>query len=375
MQLKKINQLFQNFDRHDIRYCHWKSNEHLGASMTADTDLDVLFDESQKEEIESIFKATNFFLFKAPWYRSYDGIADYIGIDEGTGKVIHVHTHYKLILGETGVKSFHLPWEKNILDNIIINEEFGMKCISYQMEYLLLIIRLSLKMKSNGTLSKKTMNDYQIEADWLRERYHIEEMKILTNSYFDSEEASTIIRIASVNKFAKEDFKKLRESLYKKLNKYRRFSKLRSLYRQKLLKLINLLKRVFNKLNMQLLLDRRRLMHDGVVITIMGADGSGKSTQTKEITRELKKKVDVLFMYMGSGDGSISYQRKLISAIMGLGLKTRAIFRKRKSTKTGNQINLHKDYSKTNVLKQFLISIKAVSVSFEKKTGSNELIK
>jgi hypothetical protein len=38
-----IDNLLRDFHEHEILYCHWKSNEHLQASMLADTDLDVLF--------------------------------------------------------------------------------------------------------------------------------------------------------------------------------------------------------------------------------------------------------------------------------------------------------------------------------------------
>ena len=35
---------------------HWKSNEHLGASMTGDTDLDILFDNNNKEKLIEILR-------------------------------------------------------------------------------------------------------------------------------------------------------------------------------------------------------------------------------------------------------------------------------------------------------------------------------
>ena len=71
MQLKKINQLFQNFNRHDIRYSHWKSNEHLDAAVNGDTDLDILFDKNQEQRVIEILKSNKFYLFEAVWYRKY----------------------------------------------------------------------------------------------------------------------------------------------------------------------------------------------------------------------------------------------------------------------------------------------------------------
>ena len=79
MKLKNIENLFNEMDLNEIRYCHWKSNEHLKEALEGETDLDILFDISQKALVEDIFKKNKIHLFVAPWYRRYEGIFDYIG--------------------------------------------------------------------------------------------------------------------------------------------------------------------------------------------------------------------------------------------------------------------------------------------------------
>src|SRR5690554_7520048 len=105
MALYIIKDLLSDLNSNNINYCHWKSNEHLEASVNGDTDLDVLFDENQKEQVEKILKNNNFHLFEAVWYKKYNGIVDYIGYDYKQGKTVHVHTHFRLDLGEVGIKS------------------------------------------------------------------------------------------------------------------------------------------------------------------------------------------------------------------------------------------------------------------------------
>src|SRR5690554_7566145 len=63
----------------------------------------------------------------------------------------------------------------------------------------------------------------------------------------------------------------------------------------------NVVKKRLNKIpGINFELPRRSLPNEGVVISLMGPDGAGKSTQTKLITKEFKKKVDVKFIYMRS---------------------------------------------------------------------------
>ena len=124
-RLAKISNLLSTFHSNDISYCHWKSNEHLDASMSGDTDLDILFKEDQKEKIESILNEFDFKLFHAIKQKQYKDIVDYIGIDLPSGKIIHIHTHYRLTMGEPYLKGYQFDFEDKILETRIFNEEFG----------------------------------------------------------------------------------------------------------------------------------------------------------------------------------------------------------------------------------------------------------
>ena len=55
-----LSEVVSMFNERGIRYCHWKSNEHLAAAVAADTDLDVLFDESERVPVEEVLADTGF---------------------------------------------------------------------------------------------------------------------------------------------------------------------------------------------------------------------------------------------------------------------------------------------------------------------------
>ncbi|HRO85692.1 MAG TPA: hypothetical protein PK110_12780, partial [Niabella sp.] len=349
--------------------CHWKSNEHLDAAVNGDTDLDILFDKNQEERVIETLKRNKFHLFEAVWYRKYKGILDYIGFDEEVGKIVHVHTHFNLDIGEVGIKSYHLPWESLILDNKVFDTHFNIYRSSAEVEYLLLVVRTAFKhntidSKSNLSVSKH----FNLEAGWLYDQVDPAKLKLLSSAALSNEMADLIERIRLDRQHNEKRFVSLKKLLQPYFSPHRILSPQRVGY----LKAVHLIKRMQIKLAKRLRFPakfpKRNLPHQGVILCLMGSDGAGKSTQTKEITKELSKKVDVLFMYMGSGDGPMSFQRKVISKIIKLGTSFNASGKSenKNAPKTGDA-GLKKNIPRAGLFKQLIVSIKSVSLAFEKK--------
>lgn len=375
MSLKVINKLLLDLNSNEIDYCHWKSNEHLDASMNAETDLDILFNKSQKQKVVEILESNGFHLFEAVWYKKYSGIVDYIGFDEETGKIIHLHTHFNLDMGEVGIKSYSLPWEDTILDTKIFNSEYNIYTSLPEVEFLLLVVRTALKLdpidyRLNGT----TIKHFDIEAEWLYQRTELEEIKIISNQLLGEKTTGLIAEIRLNEKYDKKLFFTLRKQLKSHFSDNRVLSRYR-VNQLKIIKIYGRLKRRFaRKLNLKVRNLRRTLPNEGVVVSLMGCDGAGKSTQTELITNELSKKVDVLFMYMGSGKGEKSFQRKSLDYIIGLKNKKK----KKESNKDKNNIindNKQEGKLKKGFKSQLLYSIRAASLAYERKSKLKKIDK
>ena len=54
---------------------------------------------------------------------------------------------------------------------------------------------------------------------------------------------------------------------------------------------------------------RRTSPRGGLIVAILGCDGSGKSSVVEEVVGSLGRKVDILPIYFGSGDGRSSVVR------------------------------------------------------------------
>ena len=198
-KLSQIKLLFDTLHKNDIMYCHWKSNQHLNASMTGTTDLDILFCEKQKVKIESILNNLGFKLFNAIKQKHYKDIVDFIGLDLETGKVIHLHTHYRLTLGEPYLKGYQLEFEEKILESRVFNEDFGIYCVHPAFELILLFLRESLKIRHRDVLliylkiKEHSRENILREYNWLRARVTDSEIHTILKTIFD--DYSTLYKI------------------------------------------------------------------------------------------------------------------------------------------------------------------------------------
>ncbi|SHF39358.1 nucleoside/nucleotide kinase family protein [Flavisolibacter ginsengisoli] len=315
-KLALIQKLFDALHEYGIKYCHWKSNEHLYASMTADTDLDVLFSQKQIEILMPLLKRLGFKLFKAPKQKHYKDIEDFIALDFSSGKIIHLHAHFKLTLGEVYLKSYQLNLEDTILSSRVFDKTFGIYRIAPAFELTLLYVRLALKLRNRDILKMYLTNEILYtgntlnEYNWLKQRCTQEEIKaVLKQIFYDYFPVYEILmkdfnrmEILKLSGFIKKEFKNQRSvsSLHANILRWQREI------------LLKVYKKCFSLLHLPIILKRIN-PRGGLIVAVVGADGSGKSTIIANIESAFGKKIDVYNIYFGSGDGHRSWMRKIIA--------------------------------------------------------------
>jgi hypothetical protein len=92
--------LFEAFDQEGVRYCNFKSSEQVASGLEGATDLDLLCDPGQIELFALLLARHGFKRFPAHPSRAYPGVEDFFAADERTGRLLHLHLHYRLIVGE-----------------------------------------------------------------------------------------------------------------------------------------------------------------------------------------------------------------------------------------------------------------------------------
>lgn len=310
-----IQHFVGSLSRHDLLYCHWKSNEHLLPAVLGDTDLDILFDESGKQAVENILTANGFVRFKPKWYLGYPYIEDYLGIDSDTGKLVHVHAHFRLVLGEKRIKGYRFPWERQVLEARVWDEECGIYRSDPGHELLLLLIRQALKMPlgfpgkpSRAFKSDKEADDAKREFLWLKDRVRLGQIQELGRSLLNNTCHNSLAGLYQ-NGLDRKGLQALLDDVKPILDRYRRFGKTNLLMVRLPRDTAYIFARLIRKAGIVDIPVRRTAMNQGLIISLLGADGSGKSTQKKRAQKILSEKLDVLPIYMGSGNGPVSLIR------------------------------------------------------------------
>lgn len=307
--LKTIKEMLEAFEKNNIIYCHWKSNEHLAEALTGDTDLDVLFLPEQRNLLDSVLSGLGLKRFRDVPLMQYNAIEDYIGFDIETAKIWHLHTHYRMTFGEKHLKGYTANWQKAILERRRYDES-GIFCSSVEDEYFLLIVRIAMKLRKRD-FGRKLGKDDRIELAWLKERADVARTVEIAKEFLGSECASEIENLLVADLKNKDQFKKLHRLLKKALKSFTGYSSIGSVYMRTKRELFWLVGGVKRRLGWSVDKPYRRVSPSGgAVVAFLGCDGAGKSTTLDYVKREFKKKLDVKSEYLGSGDGSSSLLRK-----------------------------------------------------------------
>ncbi len=309
--LKSIEKVIKSLEERGIIYCHWKSNEHLAEALTGETDLDVLFDPAQRVQLEMVLDECGLKRFRSTPLMQYNAIEDFIGFDKETARIWHLHTHYRMTLGEKHLKGYTVtPWGELILGNRR-KDDLGIYCSAEEDELIMLLVRMAMKLRWRDCGRSIGKDDLK-ELAWLLERANKAEIENRAKLFVGEKAAMEIVRLTNKGELSKKSqLKKLRKLLLKELKLYTGYSTLGSRWMRHKREWFWLVGGVKRRLGINSFVANRRVSpNGGNVIAFLGCDGAGKSTTLAYIKKELNKKLDVCTVYFGSGDGSSSLLRK-----------------------------------------------------------------
>lgn len=308
--LTSIKRMLSAFEEYGIKYCHWKSNEHLDQALNGDTDLDVLFTPEQRMLLDKVLSECGLKRFRSTPLMQYNAIEDFIGFDFESGKIWHLHTHYRMTLGESHLKGYTItPWNKLLLENRIY-DDCGIYISDPNDELILLLCRIALKLRLRD-ISRNLGNDDIFELKWLKERINYIELKKRAMLFIGNEAANIILKMSKEKLYKKSQFRELQSQLEKDFCLFTGYNRFSSRITRTIRELFWLYGGVMRRLKLNNLAASRRVSPSGgCVVSLLGCDGAGKSTTLEYVRKEFNKKIDVATIYFGSGDGSSSLIRK-----------------------------------------------------------------
>jgi thymidylate kinase len=282
----------------EVRFCHWKSNRGLPNALAANEDLDILTERSSAGQFTSIIAELGFKQVRSSPDREFPGIEDHIGFDGPSGKIVHLQIHYRLILGEPLLKNYLFPIETEMLQDL--DSSNGMPIPIPAAELAIFTLRILIKFKPYHILKPTVVDRLRLEASeelaYLRSQENGRQASALVSKFFPGFSTDLFTAcLAAIERGASiHEILGLRRRVLRILGKYRRRS-LADTVRA-------FLKRRAFLSNWQRARGRgpkRTPASGGLMIAIVGPDGSGKSTAIETLDRWLTPFLNITLGHMG----------------------------------------------------------------------------
>ena len=292
-----IEKLCGALEAEGINYCHWKSNNALDRSASGDNDLDVLVDRVDAARFTKILIEFGFKQVFASAEKQMIGVLDFYGYDEKSGRLIHIHAHYLLVIGHDMTKNYRLALETPFLESATQRELFSVP--SPEFEFVVFVFRMNLKYSTWDVFlqSRRMMKlSERQEMEYLLARCNKDQVnKIVTD------------HLAHVGVDLFEKCVQALGANYPTRNRINTGIKLQSRLKAHIRRPIfsNVIMKIRNRAvfglrrRMNKTLLKHRIAAGGLMIAIIGGDGSGKTTAVNELYSWLSKEFITMTKHMG----------------------------------------------------------------------------
>lgn len=296
------NDFFQRARKLNITLCHFKSNSHLLEGLAGETDLDILVADEDREKIKLLIKEMGFIEIISPPAKRYPGVFDFLGCDYNSGKLLHLHVHFKLIIGQKYIKNYQLPIEPFYLSDLRLC--YGVPIPRAEKELFLLCLRANLKFSMMDFLrvglGRRPLlfpNSILEEFKFLLTRVSDEKFNRVVcegNLLLSKNVLLAFVDACRTEQLSLALLRRTRTEVFRSMKNYRLYHPVvcRGRVVWAALRTSRLILPFFpNK--------RKTLEKKGQILAVVGADGSGKTTLSKELTEWLSWKVDTTRLYLG----------------------------------------------------------------------------
>ena len=314
--LNLIQRLCGALEAENISYCHWKSNAAIDRSASGDNDLDLLVHPAQARGFTAILYGLGFKEVRVRPSQQVPGILDYYGYDCATEKLVHVHAHYQLVVGDDMTKNYRLPIEQPYLESAV---QVGLfKIPAPEFEFIVLVLRMVLKhvmwdamLSGQGSLPASA----QRELEYLEERIRREQLEEILQRYlpwlgmalFDR----CLLSLRPGCPFPTRTAVGLQ--LEGVLGAHARRSGISDIG----LKLFRRVDKTVRRRVLRSAPRKKRMAHAGAMIAVVGGDGAGKTTTIDHLDAWLSKNFDTITIHMGKP--AWSWTTRAVRGVLGLG--------------------------------------------------------
>lgn len=295
--LSLVKELCRVLQTADIVYCHWKSNAALEQSASGDNDLDLLVGRTDVQRFTETLCGLGFKPAHDPSEQPMPGVLDYYGYDKEADRFVHVHAHYRLLLGHDATKNYHLPIESSYLEDAVQGDLFRVPAPEF--ELVLLVIRMVLKHSTwdailgrQGTLSAAERHEMAYLESQVSRPGVVgvleEHFPYLDVQLFDAcvqslrPDCPFLIRVRTGQR------------LQSRLRAYARRSQALDVWVKLRHRLVSgIQRRVFGRPS------AKKMASGGLMVALVGGDGAGKTTAVDSLQAWLSREFETRTVHLG----------------------------------------------------------------------------
>jgi thymidylate kinase len=303
--LQTARRFFAELNLEGVRYCHWKSTHRLERALAGKTDLDLLVARADATRLREILLRNDFKSLVSAPQRQFPAIEDYLGFDRTTGSFIHLHVHYRMILGEQYVKNYVLPLEASFLEHTQMLADVRVPAPA--LEIIVLVLRTLLKYRDRDFVRDVIKRGHSgipaatlKELDGLLAQTNLDQITTALKCYADFIPPALVLDFLKLMGSAPRDgwaLIRLRHQARQVLAPYQRMSRMRAqleYYRTAAAYELPL-----KPLRKFLIANSHKKSALGG-LGLIGTDGAGKSTAVNQIVKWLAWRINVAMFYMGT---------------------------------------------------------------------------
>ncbi|MEM7286252.1 MAG: hypothetical protein AAF480_07860 [Actinomycetota bacterium] len=297
-----VLELLKALDDADVAYCHWKSNEAIHRTLSAENDLDLLVERADGPRFDAVLDELGYRTANTSAHRHVPGMVDHYRYDHDAGRMIHVQAHYQLVLGDDMTKNFRLPLEAPYLAS---RRPAGpIPVPELEFEYLIFILRMVIK---HTALDAQAARVGRLGLSERRELIHLAEradstrLDELRREHTPFVSAAMLERcIAAIQpKSGRLQRAKAGRELAAVLQPYSREPAMTDLT-------LKTVRRFRRKREGSDPISRRRPERGGLLVAIVGSDGSGKSSAVDALTTTFGRHFPTYRFHLGKPPRSLT---------------------------------------------------------------------
>jgi hypothetical protein len=306
-----LGQLARTLDARGVAYCQWKGHWSAHRWARGQGDVDLLVDHGALTAFRDIAGELGFKSALPSGERQIPSLESFVGYDPAEHHLLHLHVHYRLIVGEYWRTAYRIPIERAILETAVSGPLFRAPAPPFQLIVFVLRMILRQRGRIRRTTRMRWLSGIQIQLASLEGSCDREAVRAILDRCLPSIDLPFFERCVRSLRGQGGLLERavLPAQLHRRLRAHALRPSLTALTSAAVEKFLpaGIAHGRFNH--------GMRLAGGGTVLALVGGDGSGKSTCTRRLGAWLAPWFPTRCAHLGNSP------RSLMTLIVGAALK------------------------------------------------------